>query len=153
MTASLRRWPPPPTPTRRLRPPTLPQRRARSTRSLRDAWWSDRPWLRLEYDLSEHATVLEALQRGLRFRQRIPLRRRRSQPQADQLVQARGEQCGRARDLVEVLAPRDAHHADVAQQQPVDLQGGDGTRRETDHQQFAVDRQHPNGIVERRSAD
>lgn len=42
--------------------------------------------LGLEHNLAEHTAVVQTLQRGLCFRQRIALRRRRSEPQKDQLV-------------------------------------------------------------------
>ena len=84
--------------------------------------------LRLQHDLAEHPAVGQGLQRGTALRERITLWRWRFQPSRHQLVQTPGEQRRRTGHLMQVLAPGDAEHADVAQQQPVDLDRRDRAR-------------------------
>src|ERR1700722_6164286 len=106
--------------------------------------------LRLQHDLAEHPAVGHGLQCRTSLRERITAWRWGFQPSRHQLVQTPGEQRRRAGHLMQVLTPGDPEHADIAQQQPVDLDRRNGARRETDDQQLAVDGQHADGIAEGR---
>ncbi len=87
------------------------------------------------------------------FDERKPHRRRWPQPGLDQLGDTELEHRLGSGLAVDVFAVSDADDADVAQQQPVDLDRRDSACRKADHQQPALGVQRPDRVVERLAAD